>query len=495
MTTKFKDPLSAGRLPQVSTHTWSTSSPRFADTWQLSLVLPWLHRFIVSYQEHTIWILDPSTSTVVGALYLEPSITYIATHGKFIYVLCSGTARPLARFTAPLSYLKSLKESKENAEEVEGEGKEGGGEEGGGEKGRGEEEGDHPEGEKVHVKVKAATAIAVSGLVDQESAKKMDEEEVEEEEKLEQTLMQGTGSSLMHPDKSERENCTEPLTSPTSHSTAADEKDTPHLSDITENLATTAQYNPSQVDSEVPAALPTDSARPHPSNTDPAPATVQRESEEGSGVQWSEVEESSPVSPSMSPVRHALVSIRQTSLEEAVETASTSIPAPNQLSSHDPTASSPSTPPSPAPSPTLPSADIDVRSSNHSARLAPEPISDSRKSHVPGLHLAGVRSEFGREAVVDLLRPTLGKLSSLLKHHERRKEDPGEQNPSNTSPQEQSPVEAGGEGGGGREGGGGSTRDTQQPVETSPSPSLAAKFGGKLSGLIAGDRDKVQYFP
>ena len=387
---------------------------------------------------------------MVGALYLEPSITSVATHGKFIYILCSGTARPLARFTAPSSYLKSLKESRENAVEVEG-GGEGGGGEGGGDGGG---------GGGREVKAEAATTIAVGGL-DQESAKKTDEEEeVEEKERLEQMLRQVTGSSPTHPDTSEKYNCAAPLTSLTSHSPAAEEKDTPSPSDIAENHATTTQDPPSQVDSEVPAVLPTDSTRPHPSNTEPAPATVQRDGREGSGVQCSEIEESSPVSPVMSPVRHALVSVRQTSLEEAVETASASIPGPNQLCSHDPTATSPSPPPSstplyPAPAPTLPSTDIGIQSSNHSPRLMPEPISDFKKSHVPGLHLAGLRSEFGREVVADLLRPTLGKLSGLLKHHERRKEGPGGQNPSNTSPQEQNPVEAGGEGGQGGGGGGG----------------------------------------
>ena len=38
-------------------------------------------------------------------------------------------------------------------------------------------------------------------------------------------------------------------------------------------------------------------------------------------------------------------------------------------------------------------------------------------------------------------------------------------------------------------------RDTEQPVETtSPSPRLVTKFGGKLSGLIAGDKDQVCVF-
>ena len=84
--------------------------------WQFSLVLPWLQNFVVTYHESTLWVLDPTTSTVVGVLCLEHKISCVATNGKFVYVLCDGVTRPLARFTVHSSFLKSIQKVKAREE-------------------------------------------------------------------------------------------------------------------------------------------------------------------------------------------------------------------------------------------------------------------------------------------------------------------------------------------------------------------------------------------
>ena len=70
----------------------------------------------MTYHESTLWVLDPATSTVVGVLCLEHKISCVATNGKFVYVLCDGVARPLARFTVHSSFLKSIQKVKAREE-------------------------------------------------------------------------------------------------------------------------------------------------------------------------------------------------------------------------------------------------------------------------------------------------------------------------------------------------------------------------------------------
>lgn len=119
LTTKFRDALSSGQFPRVLTNNWSSGNLQFADSWQFSLVLPWLKNFIVTYHDRTLCVLDPTTSTVAGVLCLNHKITCIATNGKFVYVLCDGIARPLARFTAQTAYLKSIQKIKMSVAKIE----------------------------------------------------------------------------------------------------------------------------------------------------------------------------------------------------------------------------------------------------------------------------------------------------------------------------------------------------------------------------------------
>ena len=111
LTTKFRGPLASGQFPHVPTHNWSSGTQQFTDTWQFSLVLPWLGGLVVTHNDCTLCVLDPTTSTVAGVLCLEHPITCISVSGKFVYVLSNEHTRPLARFTAHASYLKSLQKT------------------------------------------------------------------------------------------------------------------------------------------------------------------------------------------------------------------------------------------------------------------------------------------------------------------------------------------------------------------------------------------------
>ena len=69
----------------------------------------------MTYHDRTLCVLDPTASAVAGVLCLGHEITSVATNGKFVYVLCSGSARPMARFTAHAAYLKTVQKTKTSA--------------------------------------------------------------------------------------------------------------------------------------------------------------------------------------------------------------------------------------------------------------------------------------------------------------------------------------------------------------------------------------------
>ena len=65
----------------------------------------------MTHNDCTLCILDPTTSTVAGVLCLDHPITCVSVSGKFVYILSNELTRPLARFTAHASYLKSLQKT------------------------------------------------------------------------------------------------------------------------------------------------------------------------------------------------------------------------------------------------------------------------------------------------------------------------------------------------------------------------------------------------
>ena len=311
---------------------------------------------------------------MAAVLCLEHSITSVVTHGKFIYVLCAGMARPLARFTAHSSYLKSIKESKPSIQVegmtveymVEGE-EEGGWKNSGG-----------------------------STTTSEGNGTRRREEETEE------GMIKEAVSSQSTPEEAERgaKEITEHAATP---SPPSGRYDSEHTEGVAQPVASSGAHpTEHRVGSDTQGRVLTEPARSPPTAEQALKMTGSGESEEG-GPKFKITAGGFPNEPSPdASTDRELGSGSRTSLEEAVETASPTVPDPNQLYSHPPMTST------------------SAQSSDHSSHRIPEPISDLERAHHPGRHQHGIGPEIGRE-VVDLLRPTLGKLSGLIRNHERDK--------------------------------------------------------------------------
>lgn len=105
-TAKFREALSASHLPSIPSRTWSSPSTslEFSDSWQFTLVHTWLDKFIVTFHNNLLWVLDSENIEVAGVLAVQHKITCVATSGNHIYVLCGKASRPLARFTIHPSF-------------------------------------------------------------------------------------------------------------------------------------------------------------------------------------------------------------------------------------------------------------------------------------------------------------------------------------------------------------------------------------------------------
>lgn len=105
-TAKFRDALSASHLPSIPSRTWPSPSAslEFSDSWQFTLVHTWLDKFIITFHNNLLWVLDSENIEVAGVLAVQHKITCVATSGSHIYVLCGKASRPLARFTIHPSF-------------------------------------------------------------------------------------------------------------------------------------------------------------------------------------------------------------------------------------------------------------------------------------------------------------------------------------------------------------------------------------------------------
>ena len=547
----------------------------------------------MSYHQHTLWVLDPKTSTVVGVLCLEHPITSVVTHGKFVYVLCSGLARPLARFTVHQSYLRGTRDVKseakteEDVESVHESAMEGSGE--GGERGRGGEggergrsgeggergrsgEGSSGEGSSGEGSSSATTHEAEGGEGEKEIASRNAEEEGLKEE---QCLEEDEREKGVDSEKSFAGGTTTnslPLATPTGtgNDASAQEEEFRQLQHqaTSEEAPPTSEETPSTdptTESETRAeALGKSSKAPSAASSGSSsseltsekdlgrmPTSHANESTEGQGAEVVAVtamrtpDIADVVATTTPEVTEVVSTTTQydhdsstgggrstggTSLFDAVETASVgttsntgetaSVGTTSNTGETDSVGTTSDTGETDSVSTTSNTGetqtDVHIQSShNDDPHLDAEPISKVDLTLPPTEHQSTQSNTTSdttaagptamqdlRREVTDLLRPALGKLSGLVRYQERRREGARSgQNSGTTTPQELPVVdlaEEGEQGGGrlregGEEGGGSTEGETATPMETPgiSSPKLIMKLGGRLGGLISGDKDKV----
>ena len=86
----FKEALSSQRLPAVPVHSVSTSHATFSRSWQFSTLHAMLEgKFMVSFHENTLFVLDAMNGVIVGAVAFKENIKSISTSGGFLYILTS----------------------------------------------------------------------------------------------------------------------------------------------------------------------------------------------------------------------------------------------------------------------------------------------------------------------------------------------------------------------------------------------------------------------
>ena len=84
----FKEVLSSRNLPPVVFNSVPTSSVQFSRSWQFSTLHPILGgKFIVTFQEKILLILDPRNGAVLGVAALQHDIKSVVPSGGFLYVL------------------------------------------------------------------------------------------------------------------------------------------------------------------------------------------------------------------------------------------------------------------------------------------------------------------------------------------------------------------------------------------------------------------------
>ena len=97
-TAKFRDVfVTSKHLPTIQVQSWPAPAIHFSESWQFSLLHPWLDGFVVTHQDKTLWVLDPETMAVAGVLSLDHRITSVVPCGSHLYLLCGGVASPLVR--------------------------------------------------------------------------------------------------------------------------------------------------------------------------------------------------------------------------------------------------------------------------------------------------------------------------------------------------------------------------------------------------------------
>lgn len=85
---KLKDEiLSPTALPIMMLGQEHTYVPPSADNIHFSLLLPWHGRYLVTFWQKYLWVLDPVQCSVIGALYYPRNIITVATCNDDIYML------------------------------------------------------------------------------------------------------------------------------------------------------------------------------------------------------------------------------------------------------------------------------------------------------------------------------------------------------------------------------------------------------------------------
>lgn len=91
-TVAFKEVLSSQKLPTVAISSIPTSSICFSRLWQFTTLHPMLNgKFVVTFQDNTVFVLDPLNGITAGAAILKSGIKSISTSGGFLYILCGKT--------------------------------------------------------------------------------------------------------------------------------------------------------------------------------------------------------------------------------------------------------------------------------------------------------------------------------------------------------------------------------------------------------------------
>ena len=411
---------------------------------------------MVTHSENTLWVLEPATSTIAGVLCLEHKITSVAVSGKFVYVLCSSLTRPLARFTAHPSFLKSLAGQSKAAKD----------------EGKTEEEEDL-------MSLGSVTEGSVSGPHEGSSGP-VSTRASEESERFKE------GSSS---EQHERNTSTGPVPEMPESDEAKDQSlATPGGNDCTNISKFTAE-------SLVPTPVVTEVVMQDDEPVGLSRGTLAAGKEEEGQTMGNDVEADTEKADTLAQAMdtenspHLLV---PDSLDQQVEQADSHVTDP-QIHTHPNSNIEASHPTTTNTQTTTQSTNAQQSTTGHPGRtLESDPPSVTGPTGVQDL---------ARE-VTDLLRPALGRLSTLMRAQDRRRgpENSGataapvitrsDQIPSQTASPRESPVverrvgEGEGEGEGERVDGPGESTG-------GPSPKLILKLGGRLGELISGDRDKV----
>ena len=455
MTTKFRDALSSGQFPRVLTNNWSSGNLQFAESsWQFSLVLPWLKNFIVTYHDRTLCILDPTTSTVAGVLCLNHAITSIATNGKFVYVLCDGIARPLARFTAHTSYLKSIQKIKSNTTKNEDETASNGLSEL-------TEENEHVEGDDKNIFINGS-----------------DEKEDEGEREIVQE--RSTSEEMDSPFSSTPADELSPLLqSPLDPKEDASTEDREHEMDILHGISKVDNHSTPDVDNSATTTTNTSACTVA---TDTPMSELETTIEESHTVTDNEM---------MNTTND--IKTEGVEMENQSELISTTTISAEIFSNIADGINSNSLMEDHTEMNTTPSISNDSESSSNNTKTTESHSAHYTPTHGDPPSVTGplAMQDLARE-VTDLLRPALGKLSTFMRSQDRKKTG----NNSGTATPQETPLTNHSE----------EERHAKlqeeghkdevagtQPVETqaTPSPKLKLKLGGKIGELISGDKDKV----
>ena len=83
-----------------------TSSVGYSRWWQFSTLHPLLGgKFVATFQDNAIFVLDPLNGVVVGAAVLKNAIKSISTSGGFLYILCDAKSKAIVRVAVHHSFV------------------------------------------------------------------------------------------------------------------------------------------------------------------------------------------------------------------------------------------------------------------------------------------------------------------------------------------------------------------------------------------------------